>query len=120
IITEPPVTSSSLTSNKQISLFVATINGIEEIVWEIINQYPHAVEQLNKEGQSILDVAVIHRQKKIFNLVKQLKIPLARLHRVIDEKKNTLLHHVADMEHYRGGTKPGPALELQEELQWFE
>nr|XP_034893554.1 uncharacterized protein LOC118032878 [Populus alba] len=117
---EPPVTSSSLTSNKQISLFVATINGIEEIVWEIINKYPHAVEQLNEKGQSILDVAVIHRQKKIFNLVKQLKVPWARLHRVIDKKKNTLLHHVADMEHYRGGTKPGPALELQEELQWFE
>uniref|UniRef100_A0A3N7FUD5 PGG domain-containing protein n=1 Tax=Populus trichocarpa TaxID=3694 RepID=A0A3N7FUD5_POPTR len=118
--TQPSVTSSSLTSSKQISLFVATINGIEEIVWEIINRYPHAVEQLNKEGQSILDVAVMHRQKKIFNLVKQLKVPLARLHRVIDEKGNTLLHHVADMDNYRGGTKPGPALELQEELQWFE
>jgi len=117
---QPSVTSSSLTSNKQISLFIATINGIEEIVWEIINKYPHAVEQLNEEGQSILDVAVMHRQKKIFNLVKQLKLPLARLHRVIDKKRNTLLHHVADMEHYRGGTKPGPALELQEELQWFE
>ncbi|XP_034909293.1 uncharacterized protein [Populus alba] len=96
------------------------INGIEENVWEIINQYPHAVEQLNEKGQSILDVAVMHRQKKIFNLVKQLKVPLARLHRVIDKKKNTLLHHVADMEHYRGGTKPGPALKLQEELRWFE
>nr|TKR68722.1 hypothetical protein D5086_0000310030 [Populus alba] len=92
----------------------------EENVWEIINQYPHAVEQLNEKGQSILDVAVMHRQKKIFNLVKQLKVPLARLHRVIDKKKNTLLHHVADMEHYRGGTKPGPALKLQEELRWFE
>ena len=120
IETEPPVTSSSLTSNKQIPLFVATMNGIEEIVWGTINQYPHAVEQLNEKGQSILDVAVMHRQKKIFNLVKQLKVPLARLHRVIDKKGNTLLHHVADMEHYRGGTKPGPALELQEELQWFE
>jgi ankyrin repeat protein len=117
---QPSVTSSSLTSNKQISLFIAAINGIEEIVWEIIYQYPHTVEQLNKEGQSILDVAVMHRQKKIFNLVKQLKVPLARLHRVIDEKGNTLLHHVADMDNYRGGTKPGPALELQEELQWFE
>uniref|UniRef100_A0A6N2NHQ6 PGG domain-containing protein n=1 Tax=Salix viminalis TaxID=40686 RepID=A0A6N2NHQ6_SALVM len=62
----------------------------------------------------------MHRQKKIFSLVKQQKIPLARLHRVLDTEGNTLLHHVADMEHYRGGTKPGPALQLQEELQWFE
>uniref|UniRef100_A0A6N2NBJ4 PGG domain-containing protein n=1 Tax=Salix viminalis TaxID=40686 RepID=A0A6N2NBJ4_SALVM len=105
---------------EHIPLFIATINGIEEIVWEIIDQYPHAIEKLNEERQSILDVAVMHRQKKIFSLVKQQKVPLARLHRVIDYKGNTLLHHVADMEHYRGGTKPGPALKLQEELQWFE
>jgi hypothetical protein len=114
------VTNSPLTREEQIPLFLATRNGIEEIVWEIIKLYPHAVEKLNDKGQSILDVAVIHRQRKIFNLVKQQKIPLARLRRVIDNKGNTLLHHVADMEHYRGGTKPGPALKLQEELQWFE
>ncbi|KAJ6292322.1 hypothetical protein OIU78_024491 [Salix suchowensis] len=113
-------TNSSLTKEERIPLFLATRNGIEEIVWEIIDQYPHAIEKLNDEGQSILDVAVMHRQKKIFSLVKQQKVPLARLHRVIDNKENTLLHHVADMEHYRGGTKPGPALKLQEELQWFQ
>nr|TKS07558.1 hypothetical protein D5086_0000111960 [Populus alba] len=114
------VTNSPLTREEQIPLLIATRNGIEEIVWEIIKLYPHAVEKLNDKGQSILDVAVIHRQRKIFNLVKQQKIPLARLRRVIDKKGNTLLHHVADMEHYRGGTKPGPALKLQEELRWFE
>uniref|UniRef100_A0A6N2NEX6 PGG domain-containing protein n=1 Tax=Salix viminalis TaxID=40686 RepID=A0A6N2NEX6_SALVM len=105
---------------EHIPLFIATINGIEEIVWEIIDQYPYGIEKLNEERQSILDVAVMHRQKKIFSLVKQQKVPLARLHRVIDNMGNTLLHHVADMRYYSGGTKPGPALQLQEELQWFE
>ncbi|KAG5235267.1 ankyrin repeat-containing protein [Salix suchowensis] len=109
------VKNSSFTKEERIPLFLATRNGIEEIVRETIKLYPHAVEKLNDKGQSILDVSVMHRQKKIFSLVKQQKIPLARLHR-----GNTLLHHVADMEHYRGGTKPGPALQLQEELQWFE
>jgi hypothetical protein len=116
----PDATSSSLTMKEHIPLFIATVNGIEEIVSEITSQYPLAFELLNEEGQSILDVAVKHRQKKIFRLVKHQKIPLARLDRVVDKKGNTLLHHVADMEHYRGGTKPGPALKLQEELQWFE
>ncbi|KAL9384165.1 hypothetical protein Peur_024488 [Populus x canadensis] len=78
---------------------------------------------LTREEQIPLFLAIrngIEEIKRIFNLVKQQKIPLARLQRVIDKKGNTLLHHVADMEHYRGGTKPGPALKLQEELQWFE
>ncbi|KAF9672131.1 hypothetical protein SADUNF_Sadunf11G0008800 [Salix dunnii] len=114
------VQNSSLTREERIPLFLATRNGIEEIVWETLKLYPHAVEKLNDKGQSILDVSVMHRQKKIFSLVKQQKIPLSRLHRVLDMEGNTLLHHVADMEHYRGGTKPGPALQLQEELQWFE
>uniref|UniRef100_A0A3N7FQ32 PGG domain-containing protein n=1 Tax=Populus trichocarpa TaxID=3694 RepID=A0A3N7FQ32_POPTR len=114
------VTNSLLTREEQIPLLLATRNGIEEIVWEIIKLYPHAVEKLNDKGQSILDVAVIHRQKEIFNLVKQQRIPLARLHRNIDKKGNTLLHHVADTSQYRGGTKPGPAHQLQDELQWFE
>ncbi|KAJ6292325.1 hypothetical protein OIU78_024493 [Salix suchowensis] len=104
----------------RIPLFIAARNGIIEIVSEIIEIHPHATEQLNARGQSILDVAVMHRQEKIFRLVKQQKIPLARLLRVIDNKGNTLLHHVADMEYYRVGTKPGPALKLQEELQWVE
>ncbi|KAF9672125.1 hypothetical protein SADUNF_Sadunf11G0008200 [Salix dunnii] len=109
--------SITLIREERIPLFLATRNGIEEIVWEIINHYPYAIEKLNEEGQSILDVAVMHRQKKIFSLVKQQKVPLARLHRVIDYKGNTLLHHVADMKHYSGGTKPGPVLKLQKELQ---
>ncbi|XP_073268913.1 ankyrin repeat-containing protein NPR4-like isoform X1 [Populus alba] len=111
---------SSLIRKEDIPLLIATRYGIEEIVGEIIKQHPHAIEQLNDEGQSILDVAVMHRQKEIFSLVKQQKIPLARLHRIIDKKGNTLLHNVAVMTEHSGATKPGPALQLQEELQWFE
>uniref|UniRef100_A0A6N2M0D4 PGG domain-containing protein n=1 Tax=Salix viminalis TaxID=40686 RepID=A0A6N2M0D4_SALVM len=105
-----PQTSAINTKEKnmrkgRIALFIAARNGIIEIVSEIIEIHPHATEQLNARGQSILDVAVMHRQEKIFRLVKQQKIPLARLHRVIDNKGNTLLHHVADMEYYRKAYK---------------
>jgi hypothetical protein len=113
------VTNSSLIMKEEIPLLIATRNGIEEIVGEIIKQHPYAIEQLNDEGQSILDVAVMHRQEEIFSLVKEQKIPLARLHRNIDKKGNTLLHHVAVMTEH-SGAKPGPALQLQEELQWYE
>ncbi|KAL9384168.1 hypothetical protein Peur_024491 [Populus x canadensis] len=111
---------SSLTIKMESPLFTATRRGIEKIVEMIINVHPHAIEKLNKEGQSILDMAVIYRQKKIFDFLKQQKIPLARMRRVVDSKGNTLLHHVAEKGKNSGVTKPGPALQLQEELQWFE
>jgi hypothetical protein len=111
---------SSLTIKVESPLFTATRRGIEKIVEMIIKKHPHAIENHNKEGQSILDMAVMYRQKKIFDFLKQQKIPLARMRRVVDSKGNTLLHHVAEKGKNSGVTKPGPALQLQEELQWFE
>ncbi|KAJ8760470.1 hypothetical protein K2173_015137 [Erythroxylum novogranatense] len=101
-------------------LLTATSRGITEIVHEILNHYPQAVEYHNDRGQNILHVAVMHRRKEIFNLIKRSKIPLSRMYHAIDSKGFTLLHHVADTRHYTRGTMPGPALQLQEELQWFQ
>ncbi|KAJ6893846.1 hypothetical protein NC652_027807, partial [Populus alba x Populus x berolinensis] len=86
---------SSLTIKVESPLFTATRRGIEKIVEMITKLHPHAIEKLNKEGQSILDMAVMYRQTKIFDFLKQQKIPLTRMLRVVDSKGNTLLHHVA-------------------------
>ncbi|XP_034922389.1 uncharacterized protein [Populus alba] len=122
--TERPQTSlsilSSLTTKKQIPLFTATRRGIEEIVVLIIALHPYAIDQRDEMDRTILDVAVMYRQKKIFDIVKEQKIPMARMRRFVDNSGNTLLHHVADMKKNSGVTKPGPALQLQEELKWFE
>eukprot|EP00258_Populus_trichocarpa_P020743 XP_024436762.1 uncharacterized protein LOC18102831 isoform X3 [Populus trichocarpa] len=111
---------SSLTTKKQIPLFTATRRGIEKIAELIIRLHPHAIDQRDEMNRSILDVAVMYRQEKIFDIVKEKKIPLDRMRRVVDISGNTLLHHVADMKKNSGVTKPGPALQLQEELKWFE
>ncbi|KAJ6893153.1 hypothetical protein NC652_027230 [Populus alba x Populus x berolinensis] len=111
---------SSLTTKKEIPLFTATRRGIEKIVEMIIRLHPHAIDQRDEMNRSILDVAVMYRQEKIFDIVKEKKIPLDRMRRVVDISGNTLLHHVADMKKNSGVTKPGPALQLQEELRWFE
>ena len=113
-------TLSSLTKKKEIPLFTATRRGIQEIVKLKIKLHPHAIDQRDEMNRSILDVAVMYRQKKIFDIVKEKEIPMARMRRVVDKSGNTLLHHVADMKKNSGVTKPGPALQLQEELKWFE
>eukprot|EP00258_Populus_trichocarpa_P020775 XP_024436794.1 uncharacterized protein LOC7485384 isoform X3 [Populus trichocarpa] len=113
-------TLSSLTKKKEIPLFTATRRGIQEIVKLKIKLHPHAIDQRDEMNRSILDVAVMYRQKKIFDIVKEKEIQMARMRRVVDKSGNTLLHHVADMKKNSGVTKPGPALQLQEELKWFE
>ncbi|KAG5234705.1 ankyrin repeat-containing protein [Salix suchowensis] len=115
------ITLSSLTTKKEMPLFTATRRGVKEIVKLIVKHHPHAMDKRDKMNRSILDVAVMYRQRKIFDIiVNGTELPLARMRRVVDNSGNTLLHHVADMKKNSGVSKPGPALQLQEELKWFE
>lgn len=102
------------------SLLIATSRGIVEIEKEILRVYPQAVEHVSAIGQNILHVAIKHRQLEIFRHVKKMQLPMSRLVRRIDDHGYTILHHVGVMNYYTGGTLPGPALQLQEELRWFE
>ncbi|KAJ4703091.1 putative Ankyrin repeat family protein [Melia azedarach] len=102
-------------------LLMAASNGIIEIVDAILHKYPQAVDYVSDQGQNVFHIAVMYRQKKIFDRISELeKRILKRLATRIDKCGNTSLHHVGDMKYYRGGTRFGPALQFQEELQWFE
>jgi hypothetical protein len=101
-------------------LFIATTNGIVEIAEEILDKFPQGIELVNDEGQNILHVAVMNRRREIFRLVKKKNILVTRLSSSVDNNGFTLLHQVAHVKHYSGGTKPGPALQLQEEIKWFK
>ncbi|XVE51046.1 hypothetical protein DITRI_Ditri02bG0007000 [Diplodiscus trichospermus] len=102
-------------------LFIAASTGIVEIVKEILAVYPQAVEHISKTGENILHVAIRHRKYRVFDLVKK-KEEANRLARGIDNHGSTILHHAAETKYCQGqgGTKPTPALKLQEELEWFE
>ncbi|KAK0579406.1 hypothetical protein LWI29_025965 [Acer saccharum] len=101
------------------SLFAAIRAGNVEVVKLILEEYPQALEQINIKNQNMLHVAVMYRQKEIYDLVKTNVIPMIRLARQIDIDGYTILHSVADTQHYKGGTRLGPAYRLQEELKWF-
>ena len=107
----------------RLTLLFAASNGITEILKEIIHQHPQAIllDNLNEKEQNILHVAVKRRQYKVFELImKEMRLSVPKWASRIDKKGYTLLHHVADMKHYKEGTRPGPVLQFQEELQLFE
>ncbi|KAI9381517.1 hypothetical protein POPTR_015G119800v4 [Populus trichocarpa] len=101
-------------------LFIATSNGIVEIAEEILDKFPQAIELVNVKGQNILHLAVMHRQREIFRLVRKKNLLVTRMSSSVDNNGFTLLHQVAHVKHYSGGAKPGPALQLQEEIKWFK
>ncbi|KAK9935947.1 hypothetical protein M0R45_012819 [Rubus argutus] len=114
--TTPPYSAES----PDIPLFLATSHGISEIVEEILKLHRPAFEYRNDMDQNILHIAIKHRQSRMFDLVMKKETPKERLVRQIDKDGYTILHQVGNMDFYNGGTQPGPALQLQEELEWFE
>ncbi|KAL5773224.1 hypothetical protein ACOSQ2_013148 [Xanthoceras sorbifolium] len=101
-------------------LLAATRTGMIEIVKAILKEHPQAVEHISPKKQNILHVAASYRQKEVFEHVKEMKIPTSRLILGIDDESYTVLQHVADTANYHGGTRYGPAYQLQEELEWFK
>ena len=105
----------------KIPLFLATKSGYVEIVQEIIKLYPQSVEHVDDKGRNILHIAIKYRQLKIFELVTKMGLPLSRLVRKLDLDGNSILHTVGKkIKDYVPEKMQGPALELQEELHWFE
>ncbi|XP_022975228.1 uncharacterized protein LOC111474320 [Cucurbita maxima] len=100
-------------------LLLAAANGIIEIVDEIFQANPQAVDYLTVHDRNILHVAIAHRRKNIFDWILKRRLIMARLVNRIDDMGFTALHHVGITKFYSGGTH-GPALQLQEELKWYE
>ncbi|XP_014518168.1 uncharacterized protein LOC106775540 [Vigna radiata var. radiata] len=97
-------------------LLMAACNGITEIVELIIHFHPHSIEHVSEDEQNILYMAVKHRQKEIYRILKKLKM-VRSLAGKIDKDNNTVLHYTAQ---FQGGSQPGYAMQLQEELHWFD
>ncbi|CAA2936520.1 ankyrin repeat-containing ITN1-like [Olea europaea subsp. europaea] len=97
-------------------------NGINEIVKEILESFPHAITFLDEENHSVFHLAVMYRHEKIFKIVHQqsgqYKMSLALL---LDNRRNNILHLVG----YKAcldrlDLKPGAVLQMQRELQWYK
>ena len=105
----------------KIPLFLATKSGSVEIVEQILSLYTQSVEHIDEKGRNILHLAIKYRQLKIFEHVTKMELSLNRLVLKIDEDGNSILHTVGKKnKDYVPEKMQGPALELREELVWFE
>ncbi|KAG6641810.1 ankyrin repeat-containing protein At5g02620-like [Carya illinoinensis] len=102
-------------------LFLATKTGCIDIAEEILKCYPQAIEHIDDKGRNILHIAIRHRRLKIFEVVAKQEVPMKRLVRKFDNEGNSVLHVVGlKRKEYIAEKIRGPALELREEMQWFE
>ncbi|KAF8395485.1 hypothetical protein HHK36_019431 [Tetracentron sinense] len=104
------------------AIFVATELGIVEFIEQMMEFLPMMMfAQDDKNAQNILQIAVVHRQEGIFNLILTMDTISRASARVTDISGNNVLHLAGVLAPpSRLNRFSGAAMQMQQELQWFK
>ncbi|XP_048326672.2 uncharacterized protein LOC125421521 [Ziziphus jujuba] len=102
------------------ALFQAVERGNVEFVKSMLKANPDLVETLDQSYRNIFMLAIQFRQPKIFSLIYNSNSKLSATS-ALDIQKNNMLHSAAYLAPPDVlNSIPGAALQLQNELQWFQ
>ncbi|XP_041023321.1 uncharacterized protein LOC121264270 isoform X2 [Juglans microcarpa x Juglans regia] len=116
----PRITNQDTASLSEAPLISAARNGIIEIVEVILQLYPQAIEHKNDRGENILHVVARHGRKEIMHLLQHSHALRSRLRRTINNNGDSILHQAAYFREHELTDRPGEALLMQSEIQWFK
>lgn len=106
---------------KDTPLIAAARNGITEIVKDILDAFPQAIEHENHKKENVFHVAVKNRRKNVLDhLLQYCHFQESRLIWKFDEDGDGILHKAAYKSEYSSRDRPGEALRLQSDIQWFQ
>ncbi|KAK1407388.1 hypothetical protein QVD17_39003 [Tagetes erecta] len=92
-----------------------------KVVDEILFRAPEAIESTDKNGYDIIQLAIIHRSEKVYNLIYEIGERKNLYRTIVDSSKNNMLHLVGKLAPSNVlNQRTGAALQLQRELQWRE
>lgn len=108
------------TSPKETPLIAAARHGIVEIIEAILDVYPQAIEHINEKDESIFHAAARCRRKEILDLLPSSYALMPRLGRRITCNGDSILHQAAYLGDTHHRDRPGDALRMQSDIQWFK
>ena len=112
--------AESLTRLPDTPLLLATKHGCTQVVEEILELYPQAIEHVDQDGRNILHIAILYRNHEVFDLVVNTKYAKERLRGKIDNDANTLLHMVGEESPDVEADMKDPAHALQDNMKFFK
>lgn len=114
-------TLKALIRTPQRLLFTAAQFGIVEFLTILIRSHPDLIWKVDEQSRSIFHIAVVHRQEKVFNLIKEIGALKDFIALYKDDKNNNMLHLAGKLPRPgRLNTDSGAALQLRRELLWFK
>ncbi|PWA36421.1 ankyrin repeat-containing domain, PGG domain protein [Artemisia annua] len=99
----------------------AACQNAHKVVDEILCRSPKAIQSTDKSGYDIIQLAVIHRSERIYNLIYDIGERKNLYKTIEDSSKNNILHLAGRLAPSgKLNKRRGAALQLQRELQWRE
>ncbi|CAK7351549.1 unnamed protein product [Dovyalis caffra] len=105
---------------KETPLIAAARHGIMEIIEAILDVYPQAIEHINEKDENIFHVAARYRREEVLNLLQSSYFVTPRLGRRINHDGDSILHQAAYLGEAHPRDRPGDALRMQSDIQWFK
>ena len=109
----------SRTTSSNNPIISAARNGITEIVEVILKRNPLAIEHRKKKNENI-HIAARYRRIEILDLLQHLPVSISMFKILINADGDTILHQAAYLGEHKLRDRPGEALRLQSEIQWFK
>ena len=105
--------------NTETPVLLAARNGITEMVEQILEDFPLAIND-QSGGRNIVLWAVKNRQPRVLQLLLKHDFVKRKLIHEVDTEKNNALHLAAEIGKKKPWLIPGAALQMQWEIKWYE
>ncbi|KAF5789359.1 putative ankyrin repeat-containing domain, PGG domain, ankyrin repeat-containing domain superfamily [Helianthus annuus] len=101
------------------AILEAACQNAYKVVAEILKRSPRAIQSRDKRGYDIVQLAIMHRSEKIYNLIYDVGERRNLYRTYEDSSKNNILHLTGKLAPSSVlNQRRGAALQLQRELQW--
>ncbi|KAJ3705612.1 hypothetical protein LUZ61_009317 [Rhynchospora tenuis] len=106
--------------NTQSPVLLAAKMGVTEMVKRILEKFPVALLDQDKDEKNIVLLAVECRQVHVYNYLLELQTLKDHVFAKVDKDGNSALHLAAKLSHSRPWSIPGAALQMQWESKWYK
>ncbi|EXB86897.1 hypothetical protein L484_007320 [Morus notabilis] len=108
---------------KETAILLAAKYGVAEIIEKILDHFPMAIYDKDKDSKNIVLIVLENRHLKVLKFLLDKYRDCDHIaYQKVDEEGNTALHYAAmyDEKSVRSWPVPGAALQMQWEIKWHE
>lgn len=101
-------------------ILIAARMGVTEMVEKILDAFPVAIQDVDREGKNVMLLAIENRQPHVYSALMKRDFVKESALRHVDAAGNSALHLAAAYREHKPWRVPGSAMQMQWEYKWYK